>query len=239
MQTERQRKLSTAEERRETVLRTAIGAFAARGYFGTTTTEVAKAAGISQAYVYRLFPNKEALFAAVVEHCFTQVRAPRGRGAAPAAGGSPPQEKSTTLGGGGVRLCFPRSRAGVAGAAAEAEGASPELVLASMGDAYARLISDNDLLLVQLHAQAAAVSEPVIRDAVRAGYARVVEYVRGASGGDERQVQEFFAIGMLCHLVVSLGVGAGGGVEGAGGAVGADGVEEPWMRTLAAGITHY
>lgn len=74
MQTERRRHLSTAEERRETVLRTAIGAFASRGYFGTTTTEVAKAAGISQAYVYRLFPNKEALFAAVVEHCFVRVR---------------------------------------------------------------------------------------------------------------------------------------------------------------------
>ncbi|MEU6094449.1 MFS transporter [Streptomyces sp. NPDC047079] len=61
------RQLSTAEERRETVLRTAIGAFAARGYRGTTTAEVAKAAGISQAYVYRLFPSKESLFTAVVE----------------------------------------------------------------------------------------------------------------------------------------------------------------------------
>ncbi|WP_284574090.1 TetR/AcrR family transcriptional regulator [Streptomyces sp. 2P-4] len=198
-QTEQQgggrRRLSTADERRGTVLRTAIGAFAARGYFGTTTTEVAKAAGISQAYVYRLFPNKEALFAAVVEHCFAQVRAALERGAA------------------------------------EAEGASPESVLASMGDAYARLISDNELLLVQLHAQAAAVSEPVIREAVRAGYAQVVEYVRGVSGGSERQVQEFFAVGMLCHLVVSLGVAGAGEAGGV--------AEAPWMRILAAGITHY
>ncbi|HZX36906.1 MAG TPA: hypothetical protein VFF37_00970 [Streptomyces sp.] len=45
MQTKR-RRLSTAEGRRDTVLRTAIGAFAARRYFGNTTTEVAKAAGI-------------------------------------------------------------------------------------------------------------------------------------------------------------------------------------------------
>ncbi len=188
MSKERQRQLSTAEERRETVLRTAIGAFAARGYFGTTTTEVAKAAGISQAYVYRLFPNKESLFAAVVEHCFVRVRAALEDGAA------------------------------------QAQGSSPEVVLTAMGDAYAHLISDNDLMLVQLHAQAAAVSEPAIREAVRAGYARTVEYVRGASGGSEPQVQDFFAVGMLCHLVVSIR---------------ADEVDAPWTRTLTAGITHY
>ncbi|MFF3919180.1 hypothetical protein ACFYZB_38200 [Streptomyces sp. NPDC001852] len=41
MSRERTRQLSTAEERRETVLRIAIGAFAARGYCGTTTTEAA------------------------------------------------------------------------------------------------------------------------------------------------------------------------------------------------------
>ncbi|MEV5746295.1 TetR/AcrR family transcriptional regulator [Actinoallomurus sp. NPDC052308] len=188
MKSERPRQLSTAEERRETVLRTAIGAFAARGYWGTTTTEVAKAAGISQAYVYRLFPNKELLFTAVVEYCFVQVRA------------------------------------ALEQAATEAEGSSSEVVLKAMGDAYARLISDNDLMLIQLHAQAAAVSEPAVRAAVRQGYARLVEYVRGASGGTEQQVQEFFALGMLCHLIVSMG---------------ADEVDAPWTRTLSAGIRHY
>ncbi|MEV1177283.1 TetR/AcrR family transcriptional regulator [Nonomuraea sp. NPDC049784] len=182
------RHLSTAEERRETVLRTAISAFAARGYWGTATTEVAKAAGISQAYVYRLFPSKELLFVAVVERCFVQVRAALER------------------------------------AAAKATGSSPEVVLRAMGDAYAQLISDNDLMLIQLHAQAAAVSESAVRDAVRQGYARLVEYVRGASGGDEQQVQEFFARGMLCHLLVSIE---------------ADEVKAPWTRTLTAGITHY
>ncbi|NBM16251.1 TetR/AcrR family transcriptional regulator [Streptomyces sp. GC420] len=188
MQTERRRRLSTADERRETVLRTAIGAFASRGYFGTTTSDVAKAAGISQAYVYRLFPNKEALFVAVVEHCFVRVR------------------KSLEDG------------------AAEAGGSSPEVVLSSMGDAYARLIVDRELLLVQLHAQAAAVSESAVREAVRAGYARLVEYVRGASGGSDRQVQEFFAVGTLCHLLVAMD---------------AQSADAPWARTLAAGVRHY
>ncbi|MFJ7586816.1 TetR/AcrR family transcriptional regulator [Streptomyces sp. NPDC097617] len=188
MKNERPRQLSTAEERRETVLRTAIGAFAARGYWGTTTTEVAKAAGISQAYVYRLFPNKELLFTAVVEYCFVQVRS------------------------------------ALEQAATEVRGSSPQAVLGAMGDAYALLISNNDLMLIQLHAQAAAVSEPAVREAVRQGYARLVEYVRGASGAAEVQVQEFFARGMLCHLIVSMG---------------ADEVDAPWTRTLTAGIKHF
>ncbi|WP_329521653.1 TetR/AcrR family transcriptional regulator [Spirillospora sp. NBC_01491] len=84
-----QRRLSTAEERRETVLRTAIQAFAARGYYGTTTTEVAKAAGISQAYLYRLFPDKEALFVAVVDHCSTRIRECHAEGAAGASSADP------------------------------------------------------------------------------------------------------------------------------------------------------
>ncbi|MBA2812514.1 TetR/AcrR family transcriptional regulator [Streptomyces sp. KM273126] len=68
------RQRSTADERRATVMRTAIKAFAERGYYGTSTMDVAKAAGISQGYLYRLFPDKEALFAALIEHCSTILR---------------------------------------------------------------------------------------------------------------------------------------------------------------------
>ncbi|MFC6884017.1 MULTISPECIES: TetR/AcrR family transcriptional regulator [Actinomadura] len=83
------RTLSTAEERRDTVLRTAVRAFAARGYYGTTTTEVAKAAGISQAYLYRLFPDKQALFVAVVDHCSALIRQCHADGAASAGSADP------------------------------------------------------------------------------------------------------------------------------------------------------
>ncbi|HEX6340234.1 TetR/AcrR family transcriptional regulator [Umezawaea sp.] len=68
------RQRSTAEQRRATVLRTAIEAFAERGYYGTSTMDVAKAAGISQGYLYRLFKDKEALFAALVDHCSDLLR---------------------------------------------------------------------------------------------------------------------------------------------------------------------
>ncbi|HEU0024019.1 MAG TPA: TetR/AcrR family transcriptional regulator [Thermoleophilaceae bacterium] len=59
------RQLSTAEERRETLLAAAMPVFGERGYHAAPTLEIAKAAGISQAYLFRLFPTKAELFAAV------------------------------------------------------------------------------------------------------------------------------------------------------------------------------
>jgi len=181
------RQLSTAEERRDTVLRTAVRAFAARGYYGTPTVDIAKEAGISQSYLYRLFPAKEDLFIEVVRHCFQLVRESLAEGAA------------------------------------KAVSAEPAAVLDAMGEAYARLISDPDLLMLQMQAQCAA-REPAIGEVVRAEYARLVEYVRAASGGADKEVQQFFAIGALCHLVVAIGVPA---------------VDARWARTLDDGIRHY
>ena len=61
------RSLSTAEERREELITAAIPVFAEKGYHAAPTTEIAKKAGISQAYLFRLFPTKEELFVAAVE----------------------------------------------------------------------------------------------------------------------------------------------------------------------------
>jgi AcrR family transcriptional regulator len=63
------RTLSTAEERREEILQAAERVFASRGLHGTPTMEIAKAAGISQAYLFRLFPTKAELFSALVQRC--------------------------------------------------------------------------------------------------------------------------------------------------------------------------
>jgi AcrR family transcriptional regulator len=59
----------TAEERREAVLAAAAEAFARNGLHGTSTEDIAKAAGISQPYLFRLFGTKKALFVATVERC--------------------------------------------------------------------------------------------------------------------------------------------------------------------------
>jgi len=63
----------TADERRELVLEAALGEFAVSGLHGTSTEDVARRAGISQPYLFRLFPTKKALFLALVERCFRRV----------------------------------------------------------------------------------------------------------------------------------------------------------------------
>jgi AcrR family transcriptional regulator len=67
------RLLSTADERREEVLRAAMQVVGTRGLYGTPTLEIAHAAGISQAYLFRLFPTKLSLFLAVVERSFHEI----------------------------------------------------------------------------------------------------------------------------------------------------------------------
>ena len=52
----------TADERREAVLAAALHEFAAKGLHGASTDEIAKAAGISQPYLFRLFGTKKELY---------------------------------------------------------------------------------------------------------------------------------------------------------------------------------
>jgi AcrR family transcriptional regulator len=59
----------TAEERREAVLTAAAELFARSGLHGTSTEEIAAAAGISQPYLFRLFGTKKKLYIATVERC--------------------------------------------------------------------------------------------------------------------------------------------------------------------------
>jgi AcrR family transcriptional regulator len=68
------RTLSTADERREDVLRAAMKVVGPRGLYGTPTMDIAVAAGISQAYLFRLFPTKTELFVAVLERSFQRIR---------------------------------------------------------------------------------------------------------------------------------------------------------------------
>jgi AcrR family transcriptional regulator len=62
----------TAEERREAVLDAAMAEFAARGLHGASTEAIARAAGISQPYVFRLFGTKKQLFIATVARCLRE-----------------------------------------------------------------------------------------------------------------------------------------------------------------------
>jgi AcrR family transcriptional regulator len=52
----------SAEDRREQVIREAIAVFARFGYEGATTAAIAERVGVTQPYLFKLFPSKKELF---------------------------------------------------------------------------------------------------------------------------------------------------------------------------------
>ena len=62
----------TAEERREEILVAAMEEFAAHGLDGTSTDTIARKAGISQPYLFRLFGTKKELYLESVRRCLRQ-----------------------------------------------------------------------------------------------------------------------------------------------------------------------
>jgi AcrR family transcriptional regulator len=63
----------TASERRESVLDAATEAFAAKGFHGTSTEDIARAAGISQPYLFRLFGSKKQLYLAAQQRSIDEL----------------------------------------------------------------------------------------------------------------------------------------------------------------------
>jgi len=84
----------SSEERREDVLGVALEQFAAGGYHGTSTEAIAKEAGISQPYLFRLFRTKKELFLACNDRACGKVRAVFRR----AAGAAGPGEELEAMG---------------------------------------------------------------------------------------------------------------------------------------------
>jgi AcrR family transcriptional regulator len=62
----------SADERRDEILDAAMVEFAERGLHGGSTEEIAKRAGISQPYVFRLFGSKKELFKASTARCLRE-----------------------------------------------------------------------------------------------------------------------------------------------------------------------
>lgn len=164
----------TAEERKEAVLAAAAAAFAEGGYQGTSTEDVARRAGISQPYIFRLFGSKKDLFLAVVEDCFER-----------------------------TRRSFEQAAADVA----------PDESLMAMGAAYAALISDPVTLRVEMHSFTAAVTDPDVRRVAQKGMRKIWEVGAAASGAGPAELRQWLATGMLCNVVVALGL---------------DQLDEPW-----------
>lgn len=181
------RVLSTAEDRRAKVVSSAVATFAQGGFHAVTIADVAKHAGISPAYVLKLFTSKTQLFTAALEECYRRI-----------------MEE------------FER-------AASASEDTSPTGRIDAMGEAYADLIGDRDLLMLQVHAQSAAMVEPVIAEAVRGGIARLTDYLVSRTGVEGWRIQQFMAVGQLCHLLTTID---------------AFDSDAPWATLLTEGIRH-
>jgi AcrR family transcriptional regulator len=59
----------SSEERRAAIIKAVRWVFAEKGFHGTTTRELAEAAGVSEALLFKHFPNKEALYSAMQLSC--------------------------------------------------------------------------------------------------------------------------------------------------------------------------
>ncbi len=121
-----------------------------------------------------------------------------------------------------IDQCNERVAAALASAADQVSGVMPGAVLEAMYKAYADLIADPSLIMIQVHAQ--GVSDvPEIRDAVRRGLGKLVDSIRLRSRANDSQVQQIVAFGMLCQLIVAVDL---------------EEVHLSWAQALTRGIGH-
>ncbi|HEX6183696.1 MAG TPA: TetR/AcrR family transcriptional regulator [Pyrinomonadaceae bacterium] len=57
-----------ADDRRHQIVQVAMRLFSERGFRGTTTKEIAQAAGVSEAIIFRHFATKDDLYTAIIDH---------------------------------------------------------------------------------------------------------------------------------------------------------------------------
>ncbi len=122
-----------------------------------------------------------------------------------------------------LERCFDLIQAALEAGAAAAQDQTPEALLAAMGNAYAALIADRSLLMLQVHAQSAS-TVPEIAAALRAGLGQIVRFVKARSLAPDEAVQQFIAYGQLCHLITVADL---------------DDDASDWARLLTKGIQHF
>jgi AcrR family transcriptional regulator len=154
----------SAEVRREEILVVALEEFGEHGLDGTSTDTIARKAGISQPYLFRLFGTKKELYLETVRRCLSQT----------------------------LELFQ-----------AAAEGKRGEEALTAIGQAYRGLLADKTRLRGQMQAYADC-DDPDVREVVREGYGRLVEYVEAVSGAAPERIRDFFAFGMLLNVFASM-----------------------------------
>src|SRR5919197_553939 len=92
---------ASSDERRQQVIDAAVKEFAAHGFHAASTSAIAKRAGISQPYIYALFPNKHELFLATHRRVVKRIREAF---AEAARGANGPEERLDRMGEAYARL---------------------------------------------------------------------------------------------------------------------------------------
>jgi AcrR family transcriptional regulator len=168
----------TAEERRGEVLKAAVAEFALHGLHGTSTEMIAKRIGISQPYIFRLFPSKKDLFLGAIDQCFDRVEAAFRKAV----------DESSTVPESGHHFA-----PGPAGAR-----------LHAMGHAYVHLLVQRELVLFQMQAYAAC-SDDDVRRKVEQRWDQLMKVAGQISGATKSDLTLFFARGMLMNVFASIG----------------------------------
>jgi AcrR family transcriptional regulator len=60
-------------DKKDLIIDGAVAIFAESGYYKATTAQIAKAAGVTQPYVFHFFASKEALYQAVMDRAFSRI----------------------------------------------------------------------------------------------------------------------------------------------------------------------
>lgn len=63
----------TAQTRKEQLLKAAATLFSEKGYYKTTTADIAATVGVTQPYIFHFFKSKEELYLAVLDKAFKQI----------------------------------------------------------------------------------------------------------------------------------------------------------------------
>lgn len=121
-----------------------------------------------------------------------------------------------------LERCFSRIVEALELGANASQGQKPAAILDAMGGAYAELIADRSLLMLQVHAQSAA-HVPEIGTALRNGLERITTFTKTRSKASDADVQRFIAYGQLCHLIVTAGL---------------ETIPADWAHLLTDGIRH-
>lgn len=177
----------SSDQRRDQVLDAALHEFAQHGYYAARTSSIAGRVGVSQPYLYALFPDKKALFLAcqdrVRERIVATFRAAAAQESPNSGKPASPEHESS------------------AGSESQAAGS---VALDRLAQGWRAMLPDADLMRCQLQGFAAAAADPEIRASVRQGVMDSVDTVVELTGARREQVADFVGRGLLLNIGATL-----------------------------------